>query len=90
MAGAVAATARTSGMAIASLVLGLVGIFACGFLGILAIIFGAVGMRDTRRDPNVKGRGLAVAGLILGIIDIVLWLVWLLILAASPHPYPSW
>jgi uncharacterized membrane protein YvbJ len=72
------ATVRNSGLAIASLVLGIIG-FIFNFLSILAIIFGAVAMNQTSKNPNLKGRGMAVTGLVLGIIVAVLWtiiLVW--------------
>jgi len=58
----------TSGMAIASLVLGILWMGGLGAL--LAIIFGAIGMKQTR-DGQVGGRGLAIAGLILGIIGVI-------------------
>jgi zinc-ribbon domain len=53
---------RTSGFAVASLVLGLLGIWP------LAIIFGGVGISKTKDGLNVSGRGMAVAGLVLGIL----------------------
>lgn len=54
-----------------SLVLGL---FLCiPFLtGILAVIFGLFGISATR-NPNYAGRGLAIAGLILGLLNIAGW-----------------
>lgn len=57
-------------MAVASLVLGIVGIILC-FLWIpwiLAIIFGVIGIRQCNEDPSYTGRGLAVAGLVCGIV----------------------
>lgn len=54
----------TNGFAIASLVFGLIG----GV--VLAVVFGIVGLVQTRRRPQA-GRGLAVAGLVLS----GLWLV---------------
>jgi uncharacterized membrane protein YvbJ len=65
---------RTSGMAIASLILGILG-FIFNLLAILAIIFGAIGISQTNRDPNLKGRGLAIAGLVLGIIGSIGWII---------------
>lgn len=64
----------TNGLAIASLVLGIVGIvgscltgvFAIVF-GVLAIIFGAIAMKQIK-DRGQAGRGLALTGLILGIV----------------------
>jgi hypothetical protein len=57
---------RTSGLAVASLVLGIIG------FSILAIIFGGVAISQTEKNPNVSGRGMAVAGLVLGIIEFII------------------
>ena len=58
------------GMAVASLVLGIIGIVLIGFVfGILAIIFGSIAKKQ-----GYKG-GRATAGLTLGIIALVLWAV---------------
>ena len=55
------------GLAIASLVLGLVGLFIAGLpCGILAIVFAIVSKKKMKS-------GMATAGLVLGIIDLVGW-----------------
>jgi uncharacterized membrane protein YvbJ len=69
-----AAGERTSGFAIAALVTGIVGFFI-NPLSILAIIFGAIGLGQTSKDPNLKGRGMAIAGLVLGIIMGIIWII---------------
>lgn len=62
---------RSNGMAIASLVLGVLGCIP--FIpGALAILFGVIGIRKSR-EPSVGGQGLAVAGLVLGIISVLGW-----------------
>ncbi|MCJ7426742.1 MAG: DUF4190 domain-containing protein [Dehalococcoidales bacterium] len=63
---------RTSGMAIAALIMGILGI------SILAIIFGGIGISQTGKDPNLKGKGMAVAGLVLGILGMIGVIVWIL------------
>lgn len=72
-------------MAVAALVLGIVG-FVLGwipFLGyippILAIIFGIIG----RKDPGKKG--MAISGLILGIVALVVWKLgfWFLVIIGA-------
>ncbi|MFF7445792.1 MULTISPECIES: DUF4190 domain-containing protein [unclassified Streptomyces] len=80
------AGSRTNGLAIASLCCGVIGLFIMNIiLGPLAIVFGAV----ARRQAAVKaGGGMAKAGIILGIVDIVLWVV-LLIVAANNGGF-SW
>jgi Co/Zn/Cd efflux system component len=61
-------------MCVAALVMGILGLFF-NLLAILAIIFGGIGMSQTGKDPNLKGRGMAVAGLVLGIIGIIGWII---------------
>jgi len=67
-----AAGTRTSGMAIAALIMGILGI------SLLAIIFGGIGISQTGKDPNLKGRGMAVAGLVLGILGMIGVIFWIL------------
>jgi prepilin-type processing-associated H-X9-DG protein len=58
---------RTSGKAIASLVLGLMSLVCNIVTGLPAIILGALGLSDISRSKGrVKGRGLAIAGIALG------------------------
>jgi hypothetical protein len=53
---------KTSGLAIASLILGILG--ACGITALLGIIFGIISLRQIRRsNGQLKGEGLAIAGL---------------------------
>ena len=67
------AQGASSGMSIASLVCGL--ILCVPFIsGILAGIFGILALRDVR-SRNAGGKGMAVAGLILGGVNIVVWIV---------------
>jgi hypothetical protein len=55
----------SNGQATAALVLGIVGMLV-PLLGVLAIIFGAIGM--SRANQGAPGKGLAIAGLVLGIL----------------------
>ncbi|MBA7578872.1 hypothetical protein ES708_20738 [subsurface metagenome] len=73
-----AAGEKTSGFAIAALVMGIVGVIFFGPLAILAIIFGAIGISQIGKDPSLKGRGMAVAGLVLGIIAGAFWIIGLI------------
>ena len=51
-----------------------------GVLGVLAIVFGAIGRRRADREPAAGKRSMATAGLILGIVSIALGVVGLIIL----------
>jgi hypothetical protein len=69
-------TRTGNGLAIASLVCGLVGIFLFNIiLGPLAIIFGAVSWG--RANRGAQNKGMAVAGVILGIVDVALFALFL-------------
>ncbi|MCW2760276.1 MAG: hypothetical protein JWR85_477 [Marmoricola sp.] len=76
---------RTSPLAIVSLVLGILGIPCCSFfvLGVAAAVTGFIARKQIG-DSNgqLKGAGMAMAGLVLGIIGTIVGLV-LLILRVS-------
>ncbi|WP_151775511.1 DUF4190 domain-containing protein [Streptomyces abyssomicinicus] len=81
----------SNGMGVTSMVLGIVGVvFLCFWplailLGVLAIIFGAVGIQKAKRG-EATNRGMAMAGLICGICAIVLPIVLVVIIGASLGP----
>jgi len=66
-----------NGLAVAGLVVGIVAVVLCWFpfvnwvLGILAIIFGGVGLSKANRIGG-KNKGMAIAGLILGLVGLIL------------------
>jgi len=72
----------TDGFAIASLVIGIVSVLTLSLLfGILAIVFAGVSMRRIRKfDGLYKGEGLATAGLVCGIVAVVLGILILALL----------
>jgi hypothetical protein len=80
-----------SGLAIASLVLGLVGLFLSWFTfgipSLLALIFGIVAIRQTGAGWGKRGgRGMAVAGTVLGaVITVAGLLVSLLVIYSVGH-----
>ena len=57
----------TNGLAIASLVLGILWLYGIG--SILALVFGYVALNQIKRR-NENGRGLAIAGTVLGWIGV--------------------
>lgn len=63
---------KTNGLAIASFVCSLVGLIIFGvILGILAISFGVTAKKRMEVFENEGGKGLATAGIVIGIVDIV-------------------
>lgn len=79
----VAVPEQTSGKAIASLVCGIVNIFP---VSVVAIILGHISLSEINKSAGrLKGRGLAIAGLVLGYLGIVA-IPFILIVAAIAIP----
>lgn len=68
---------KTSGLAIASLVLGI--LFVVPFAPLLAIVFGIIALRIISKSKGeLTGKGMAIAGLALGGLVIILGIsIWL-------------
>jgi Domain of unknown function (DUF4190) len=76
-----------SGMAIASLVCSLVGVIPCFWglqiMGLLGTIFGFVGLNQTKSGER-GGRGMAIAGVVIGIILLVICAaIWIYIASSD-------
>ena len=65
---------RTNSMATAGLVTSCLAFICCGGCGplaILGIVFSIIGLNQANRDPAQTGKGVAIAGLVVGIISIL-------------------
>jgi hypothetical protein len=78
------AAQKTSGLAIGALICGIAALcvpYAGLLIGIAAIILGVVARGKIKKDPTQKGEGMALTGLILGIVGLVLWALVLIFFA---------
>jgi hypothetical protein len=76
-------TIGTNGFAIASLVLGVLGLLTVGLLSVLALVLGYAGRREIDRSGGAQsGRGLALAGITLGWVGVALFAIVVLGLIA--------
>jgi hypothetical protein len=73
-----------TGFGIAALVLGLLWMYGVG--SILAIIFGVLGRKQCDRGER-NGRGLATAGLVLGIVGLSVIALVVLVAASDPGAF---
>jgi Domain of unknown function (DUF4190) len=70
----------TSGLAIAALVCGILGLVTLGVASIAAVVCGHLAWRETSTGERA-GHGMTIAGLVLGYLPIVGWVVfWLVVL----------
>jgi hypothetical protein len=74
------ATTGTNGLAVASLVLGVLWIYWIG--SILALVFGYVALAQIKQR-NQSGTGLAIAGTILGWIGLATFVILVIAIRAS-------
>ncbi len=82
--GSIGAYQRTSGTAIASLVLGILGFVMLPLVGsIAAVILGKSAQKEIERTPELEGEGFASAGIILGWIGIALAVAAFLLLVLA-------
>jgi uncharacterized protein DUF4190 len=76
------AVQRTNGLAIASLVLGIVWLYWVGSL--LAIIFGTVALHQIEQSGGaLGGRGMAIAGVVLGWVGFATFAIMVIVIAVS-------
>lgn len=63
--------------AVASMVCGIIGFFVCGLIfGIIAIVLGNKAKQVIATQPGAYGgAGMAQAGVIMGIISLVIWVI---------------
>ena len=71
-----------SGLAVAALVCGILGFFTAGLASIGAVICGHLAWKDTSTGREA-GHGMTIAGLVLGYIPIVGWVLFWLVFAIS-------
>lgn len=85
----VASAQKIPGLAIASLVLGIASIMGAAVLiipTILAIVFGHVSYARIRKNPELTGQGIAVAGFVTGYVSIIFGVIIAGLLAAMAIP----
>ena len=75
---------KTEQLAVLSLIFSILGLcgFCCGFFlmsAIAGIVCGHIALSRIKANPELEGRGLAMAGLVIGYVAVASWLVWILL-----------
>ena len=70
---------KTNGLAIASLVLGILSLPpCCSFvLAPLGIVLGGLSLAQLRQNPGQSGKELAIAGIVMSILGLIIYCAWL-------------
>ena len=85
---------KTNGMAITGFVMAICSavLCCCGILAIPSLFFSIVGFKQTA-DGNQKGKGLALAGIIISAVVLVIWLISIILQATGvidTNYYVNW
>lgn len=72
--GPIVQAGQTEPLAIWSLVLGILSMLCCTFLivGAGAVVTGHLALSSLKKNPTRQGRGMAIAGLVMGYLSIVI------------------
>lgn len=77
---AAAPRGKTCGLAVAALVVALAGIVLPVIGGLAAIVIGVVALGRISRNRGLRGSGLAVAGIVTGVVDVLGWVALAILL----------
>ncbi len=93
-----AGPAKTNSMALAGFIFAILSItigFCCCYgvpLNLLAVVFSLIGLSQIKADPSQQGRGLAIAGIVIGCFSLcsglLMGLVYGLLMGARHIPGP--
>lgn len=82
---------KTNGLSIASLVLSLVNVIPCFWFlpipAVLGVIFGFVSRGQMSKQSTTKGKGMAIAGIVIGLVFVALGAIFWIYVATSNNCY---
>lgn len=78
---------KTNGTAVWALITGIIAFLPCcwGIAGVVSLVLGCVALSQLKKNPQQEGSGFAIAGIVLGILSILMALVAGILLASFPQ-----
>jgi hypothetical protein len=74
----------TSQMAVWALITGIFGLLCCQILAPVSIILGAVALSQLKGHPGRSGNGMAIAGIVLGVVALLILVTAVAVFLANP------
>jgi hypothetical protein len=78
------APAKVNLTAVWAMVVGIVTLLCCQVLGPVGIILGCVALSQIKKSPGQTGSGFAIAGIVLGILALILVVIGILAMMFTP------
>ncbi|HZM04551.1 MAG TPA: DUF4190 domain-containing protein [Candidatus Saccharimonadales bacterium] len=81
---------KNSQMAVWALVTGLVSVLCCcNILGPVSLVLGIIALAQLKNNPQQTGSAFAIAGIVLGIVAIIMMIIGIIAFANSPDLMPN-
>jgi uncharacterized membrane protein YkvI len=71
-------------MAIWALITGIFGLLCCQILAPVSIVLGAVALSQLKHNPERSGSGMAIGGIVLGVVALLILLTLVALFIADP------
>jgi hypothetical protein len=79
------AAAKSNQMALWAMITGIISLLCCQVFGPLPIVLGIVALSQIKQNPQQTGSGFAIAGIVLGILSLIIAVICISILIAFPQ-----
>jgi hypothetical protein len=83
------AAAKSNPLAIWAMVTGILGLLCCQILGPVSIVLGLVALSQIKKNPQQEGSGFAIAGIVLGILSLILVIVGIVMFLSFPQAFSN-
>lgn len=80
---------RANQMAVWAMVTGIISLICCQFLGPLSLILGIIALSQIKKDPQQTGSGFAIAGIVLGILSLIIFVVCIVLFFSFPGAFKN-
>jgi hypothetical protein len=79
------AAGKSNQMALWAMITGIISLLCCQIFGPVSIVLGIVALSQIKQNPQQTGSGFAIAGIVLGVLSLILAVVGISILIAFPQ-----
>ena len=79
------AAPKPNPMALWAMITGIISLLCCQIFGPLPIVLGIVALSQIKQNPQQTGSGFAIAGIVLGVLSLIIAVVGISILVAFPQ-----